>query len=153
MSSQFIERGGGWVLAQSVLMLAVLATGPLTRGLDRPAWAWAAAGGLLAAGAVTGLAGAAVLGRNRTIFPRPTAGSALVQRGIYAHIRHPLYTSVMCLGFAWALGWWSWPTGALAVGLTALLAAKARREEVWLATYFPGYAEYARRVPRFVPRW
>jgi len=152
MQISFRERGGLWVLAQLALMVAILAAGPGLRADSRPGWALFAAGILLLAGAATGLAGFAALGRNRTVFPRPNQASVLVSQGIYARIRHPLYTSVMCLAGAWSLGWWSWGTGTLAVGLAALLMAKARREEAWLRRQFPGYADYARRVPRFLPR-
>lgn len=149
----FVERGGVWALAQGVLMLLVLAAGPLMRATGRPTWGLAAAAVLLAAGAGAGIAGAVVLGKNRTIFPQPTVGSALVRRGIYAWIRHPLYTSLMCLATAWTLFWWSWPTGLLSVALMILLVAKSRREEVWLRQRFADYAGYAREIPAFVPRW
>lgn len=106
---------------------------------------------LLVAGAFFGIAGAAALGRNRTIFPRPRAGATLVVHGIYAWVRHPLYTSVILLSFAWAAAWGSLPAAGLAAVETAFLVAKARHEEAWLVTLFPEYGEYRRRVRRFLP--
>lgn len=150
MAGGFYERGGGWVLTQSVLMVLVLVGGPLTPGAAA-GLRLALAGVLLLAGAGFGIAGAWVLGRNRTIFPRPNPGSRLVTGGVYRWVRHPLYASLMCLAFAWALYWSSWPTALAAMGLTVFLRAKAAREEVWLREHFPGYADYAGRVRRFFP--
>jgi protein-S-isoprenylcysteine O-methyltransferase Ste14 len=43
---------------------------------------------LLGAGAVFGIAGAIVLGRNRTVFPEPLPQARLVRSGIYSIVRH-----------------------------------------------------------------
>jgi protein-S-isoprenylcysteine O-methyltransferase Ste14 len=75
-----------------------------------------------------------------------------VQHGIYARVRHPLYTSVMLASLGWALIWQSWPAFFAALALLPFFHAKARREEQWLSAQFPGYPDYARRVPRFLPR-
>ena len=139
------------MLAQSVLMLAVVGGGWVDPGAFEGAWRPWVAGALIAAGATSGLAGVAVLGRNRTIFPRPQAGSRLVRHGVYRWIRHPLYTSVMTLSFGWAVARGSGFTLACAAALTVLLRCKAAREERWLREQFPEYAEYARRVARFIP--
>ncbi|MHB1305618.1 MAG: methyltransferase family protein [Limisphaerales bacterium] len=95
--NRFYERGGSWVLVQSVLMPLVLALGPLSPGVDGPFWMRMAALVLLGLGAGIGVMGTWVLGRNRTIFPRPNDGSHLIQHGVYALIRHPLYSSVTLL--------------------------------------------------------
>ena len=93
-----------------------------------------------------------VLGRNRTPYPQPREGSELVQHGVYAQVRHPLYTSVILASLRWSLIWQSWPAFIAALVLIPFFHAKARREELWLREQFPGYADYERRVPRFVPR-
>jgi protein-S-isoprenylcysteine O-methyltransferase Ste14 len=149
--SAFFQRGGAWVLAQSLLMLAALAAGPLGRTAETSRPARIAGWILIALGAMFGVAGAAVLGRNRTIFPQPKAGSALIQHGIYRWVRHPLYTAVMALAVGWGLLWSSWPALSIAVALVVLLYFKALREERWLRAQFPDYAAYARRVRRFLP--
>lgn len=147
----FLARGGAWVLAQSVSMPLVLALGPLTSELLATGWLLAAAAVLLLVGTIFGVGGAWVLGGNRTIFPRPNAGSELIQHGVYRLVRHPLYTSVTLLSLAWAAWWASWITLAAAVAQAVLLNFKARREETWLRERFPDYADYARRVRRFLP--
>ena len=93
------------------------------------------------------------LGRNSTPFPRPSDGSQLVQTGIYGMVRHPLYTSVMTASLGWALIWESWYAVLPALMLIPFFHAKVRREERWLQEKFPDYADYARRVPRFIPRF
>jgi len=151
MPSSFFTRGGWWVLGQSVLLVALLALSPWRSG------DWSSRTGfwlgvmLLGAGAVFGIAGTRALGRNRTPYPRPLVGGELVQRGIYALVRHPLYASLIYLGAGWALVWASGAAGIAATALTVLLDCKARLEERWLVEAFPGYTDYARRVRRLVP--
>lgn len=88
---------------------------------------------------------------NRTIFPKPKQGSRLIQAGIYRWVRHPLYTSLMLLSAGWGLLWCS-SLALLTTGVLALfLNAKAVREEGWLREQFTDYADYERRVRRFIP--
>jgi len=147
----FLERGGGWVVAQSVLMVLVLALGPAFPGGWPPVMRQAITGILFGLGLLFAVGGVSVLGRNRTIFPRPGADSCLIQNGVYRVVRHPVYTGVALLATAWAVGWGSWPTGFAALALFVFLCLKSVREEVWLRGRFPEYADYARRVRRIVP--
>jgi protein-S-isoprenylcysteine O-methyltransferase Ste14 len=55
------------------------------------------------------------------------------------------------MAFGWALWIRSWFTIAYALALFVFIDLKARREERWLAEKFPEYAEYRRRVHKFVP--
>jgi protein-S-isoprenylcysteine O-methyltransferase Ste14 len=151
MKPSFSQRGGGWVLAQGVLIAAVLTAGPGWAASSAPGALRSVSGLLLAVGAGFGLAGVVATGRQLTPFPKPPAGSVLIQHGIYRYARHPLYTSVMALAWGWGLIWASGVALIVAGLLTALLYFKARREERWLRAQFPGYADYARRVRRFVP--
>ena len=149
--TNFSQRGGGWVLGQSVLILAVAALALRFRS-DRRLLALTIAGvALLILAAVVGCAGVLGLGRGLTPFPKPSANARLVQRGVYGWMRHPLYTSVMAAALGWVLVWQSWPALLAALGLIAFFDAKARREERWLREQFPEYPEYAKRVRRFVP--
>ena len=145
-------RSAAWVAAQFVIMLALLVAGPLWRGQWPGKAAPAIGGALVLAGAWLGIAGVRVLGTNRTPFPEPKPGSQLVTTGIYARVRHPLYASVIALGFGWALLWRSGPAFALAAAQVVFFFAKARFEERLLRERFAEYADYARRVPRLVPR-
>lgn len=151
-ANSFAGRGGLWVLIQSALMLAVIVSGVMYPG----DWQWTGVSVvglvLFGVGGYFGIAGVRVLGRNRTPFPRPRVDSELIQHGIYARVRHPLYSSVMFASLGWALIWQSVASFLTALVLCPFFHAKARREEQWLRRKFPGYADYARRTPRFLPR-
>lgn len=144
-------RGVLWVVAQNVLMTAALILAPV-RCCD---WSgdWSRPLGITLAmvAAVFGFAGVLALGRNLTPFPRPCQDAALVQNGIYALVRHPLYTSVILVSAGWALFWRSSVAAIIVVLLAVILDAKSRLEERWLREKFPDYADYARRVRRFLP--
>jgi protein-S-isoprenylcysteine O-methyltransferase Ste14 len=151
-SANLSDRGFVWVVTQSLLLLAVILLGVLQPGDWTRAKTIATGAVLFLVGGFFGVAGILVLGRNRTPFPRPRENSELVQHGIYARVRHPLYTSVMLSSLGWALIWQSAAAAVAALVLIPFLLVKARHEERWLRAKFPGYAEYARRVPAFVPR-
>jgi len=151
MAGNFLRRGGLWVLAQSALLCVVIAGGLLCRNQWHSLILMLCGTGLLLVAAGCGLAGTVSLGRNLTPFPKPSAGARLVQTGIYALIRHPLYTAVFCGSVGWALVWQSWPALAAALALAPLFDSKARQEERWLRQQFPEYACYEQRVRRFVP--
>jgi protein-S-isoprenylcysteine O-methyltransferase Ste14 len=144
-------RGTGWVVVQFALMFAILAAGPLWRAQWSDWWTWALGGALLLVGAWAGLRGKRDLGAQRTPFPQPKDDGQLITTGIYARFRHPLYLSVIALGFAWALLWRSGPALALAALQMPFFDLKARREERWLRERFADYDDYARRVKRFIP--
>jgi protein-S-isoprenylcysteine O-methyltransferase Ste14 len=150
--NNFVARGGTWVVVQSVLLTAVIVLGVIFPGDWTRLPVIVTGTVLFATGACFGIAGMLVLGRNRTPYPQPRAGSELVQRGIYARMRHPLYTSVMLASLGWACIWQSAASFGAAVALIPFFHAKARREERWLRKKFPGYSDYAQRVPRFIPR-
>lgn len=148
----FAARGGVWVAAQSVLMVTVIMLAVMFPGDWTQIPVIVIGAGLVIIGGYFGIAGVVVLGKNRTPFPQPRAGSELVQHGIYARVRHPLYTSVILVLMGWAMIWQSVVAFMVALILIPLLRAKAGWEEHWLRGRFPSYSEYERRVPRFVPR-
>ncbi len=139
------------MLAQWMLMVATLAVAPLWPDSWPGLWSRVTAAVLVAGGAFFGISGVMALGGGRTIFPEPLPRARLVRSGIYGIVRHPLYTSVILLCFAWALWWRSLP-GLVPAGLTVVfLDAKARSEEERLRARFLDYQGYARRVKRLVP--
>jgi len=78
---------------------------------------------------------------------------ALATSGPYAYTRNPLYLGslVMGLGFCVAARSW-WVGAALVVMFVAIYLPVIRDEEAFLRRKFPEFEEYARRVPRMVPR-
>jgi protein-S-isoprenylcysteine O-methyltransferase Ste14 len=149
--SRFFQRGGVWVLLQSVLLAAVILLAVFFRGGGFQPVVVIAGVVLLLIGAGVALAGALALGKNLTPFPKPGERAQLLRHGIYAVIRHPLYSSVIAASMGWALVWQSWSSLLVATSLIPFFRAKAHREERWLREKFPEYADYARQVPRFVP--
>ena len=151
MSGRFVQRGGGWVGGQFILLLAITVLGISCRREPGNRQLFLCSLAFLAAAAICGSAGLISLGRNLTPFPKPSAKTQLVRHGIYRWLRHPLYTAVMCAAAGWSLFWQSWPALATSLVLVVFFDAKARQEERWLQRQFPDYAEYARRVKRFIP--
>lgn len=78
---------------------------------------------------------------------------ALVARGPYAYVRHPIYLAGLLLAAGTFLTHPSPASLCLAGGLTAGVLAKAWREDRALrAALGDEYARYAARVPALVPR-
>jgi protein-S-isoprenylcysteine O-methyltransferase Ste14 len=151
----FGARGEWYVAAQFALMLAV-AAGPVQVLGWPPRLAVGHrldlfAGGMMVVGLLLVLAGAHRLGTNLTPLPWPTAGGVLVDRGIYARVRHPIYGGLMLMAAGWACRRGGGLALLYAVLLVALLAFKSRREETWMLARHAGYDAYRRRSRRFLP--
>jgi len=145
------RQSNAWVLAQSILMLLLLAAGPsFPAGWHFDYGWWVGALFFFGAGAL-GLTGVRHLGGNRTASPHPKPGGRLVQGGVYAYCRHPLYLSLWLAGMGWVCLWQNVPTLTLALVQIPFFDAKARFEERLLRKMYPEYAAYALRVKRFIP--
>jgi protein-S-isoprenylcysteine O-methyltransferase Ste14 len=78
---------------------------------------------------------------------------SLATSGPYAYTRNPLYLGSLLMGVGFAVAARSWWVGiALVVMFLAIYMPVIRDEEAFLRTKFPEFDEYARRVPRMVPR-
>jgi protein-S-isoprenylcysteine O-methyltransferase Ste14 len=78
--------------------------------------------------------------------------TALVTTGIFAHIRHPMYTSLLALNWGAFLQAPSWLGAAVALPVSLLLLLTALADEQECLAYFgTAYAEYMRRTRRFIP--
>lgn len=76
----------------------------------------------------------------------------IVEIGAYRVIRHPMYASLLLLGWGAFFKGVDVTSGALAVLATALLIATARSEERFNVVRFgEAYTQYARRTKMFVP--
>jgi len=82
----------------------------------------------------------------------PSVKDTLVDNGLYAYIRHPLYSG-MYMELAGLLLWFPELSMLVAVLLGMLWVwLQARFEEMDLIQRLPAYAEYMQRVPRFIPK-
>ncbi len=78
---------------------------------------------------------------------------ALATSGPYAYTRNPLYLGSLLIGIGFAVAARSWWIGgAVAAIFVAIYLPVIRDEEAFLSTQFPEFEEYARRVPRIIPR-
>jgi protein-S-isoprenylcysteine O-methyltransferase Ste14 len=82
----------------------------------------------------------------------PSTRDTLVQHGLYAHIRHPIYAGLL-LEFAGLVLLRPTQAAALACAIgVGWVLIQARLEELDLLQRLPAYREYMKRVPRFLPR-
>ena len=143
----------GWALvgAQFGLLaaLVIMPSGDLwPRGLITTALG----GALVAVGAVIAVLAGLRLGPNLTPTPLPKEDGELITAGFYQYVRHPIYTGVL-LAAGGVVVFQS--SVAHIVGLVLLwgvLTIKALGEEKMLAEKYEGYATYAARTGRFLPR-
>ena len=148
-------RGEGWVVLQLVLLPLVAFAGIAGGG----AWSGALASVTSLLGLALMLGGVAMVGRglldlghNLTPVPRPRGDAQLVETGVYALVRHPIYGGIIATALGWGLVAAS-PITMLLGGLLALFFdLKSRREEAWLVERYAGYRTYTGRTRRFFPR-
>jgi protein-S-isoprenylcysteine O-methyltransferase Ste14 len=72
-----------------------------------------------------------------------------VVKGIYRHVRHPMYSGFMLIMFAMPAQ--SANSLALYAFVAAYFIAGSRFEEARLIRTYPEYADYRKRVPAFIP--
>ena len=88
---------------------------------------------------------------NFDIQPQVKPSAKLILTGPYCYLRHPMYSTVLLSSAGLVL---FHPAASLWLALAALFAvlfSKALLEERSLGAKFPEYANYAKRVRRFVP--
>ena len=107
---------------------------------------------LMGAGALLGGRGLLDLGGNLTPLPHPRDDAVLVETGIYALVRHPMYGGLVATAFGWGLVAASPLTLLLAAVLFLFFDLKSRREEAWLKSRYNGYPTYMARTRRFFPK-
>lgn len=77
----------------------------------------------------------------------------LVSHGLYAYIRHPLYSGMILQ----LVGLFLWvPTLPISIACflgVVWVVLQARLEELDLVERIPTYSEYMQRVPPFVPKF
>jgi len=112
--------------------------------LAHPAWRFLALGALLI---VPGLLIRAIASGH------VRKNEALATSGPYAYTRNPLYLGSLLIGIGFAVAARSWWVGVvLVVMFFAIYMPAIRGEEEFLREKFPEFDEYARRVPRMLPR-
>ena len=107
---------------------------------------------LLFLGVILLFAGFRGLGKSLTANPVPVEAGALVTTGIYARLRHPIYTGLLVLTMGLVVSSGVWTQLIAWFGLLGLLIYKMRWEETLLNAKYKGYAAYKSRVPALFPK-
>lgn len=151
------QRGEYWVIAQVLLVIGFTLL-PIYRP---PGWSspsppelyaiWGIAGCLGLVSSVFFLKGLLDLGNSLTPLPYPRDDGELVESGVYALVRHPVYSGVIFGTVAIAVWFLSLSHWLGAIVCFLFFNAKASREEIWLRQKYPNYGNYQARVKKLVP--
>lgn len=144
---RFLERGGGWVVGQALILAMWAITFVTTAKFPPGGWMWA---GLLPVVLGVWLALAAVprLGRGLTPFPAPSASGQLTTTGPYRLVRHPMYGGILLVVIGASILGGSLSAIVAAAILGVLFYLKSRYEERFLRITYADYSNYARDVPK-----
>jgi protein-S-isoprenylcysteine O-methyltransferase Ste14 len=136
----------------AVATAALLLAGPTVRLYRVTTWHRWTGAILTVAGCAFAVLARIQLGRNWSAHAVLKQGQQLIQSGVYAWTRHPIYTGLLAAlaGTAFTTGRLR---GALAFAVLALsFHFKANAEEELMAQRFPAeYPDYRRRVRRLIP--
>ncbi len=88
-----------------------------------------------------------------TPFPTPRKNSSLISHGIYRHVRHPIYTGIILITFAYGLFTTSFTRLIITIILFVVFYLKSDLEEKLLLQKFPEYKDYQKFTGRFFPRF
>ena len=152
----FVERGGGWVLAQLALfalyVLALVGTPSLTEGY---ALGFARITGvvMVVIAVVIGVWSMVILGRDISIFPHPVEEAGLVDRGPYRLVRHPIYFAVIVGALGLALALLNTAAAIVALVFIPFFMAKTGFEEDRLVEQVAGYRDYRSAIPYRIIPW
>ena len=143
----------GWVfVGAQVVLLALIVLLPGRGDWPVPTWLQVLGFGLVVAGLVVLGASARSLGSALTATPEPRAGARLQTSGLYARVRHPIYSGVLLVVVGLVARSGSWVVLAVGTVTCGFFTVKAAWEERRLAVRYAEYRDYAARTGRFVPR-
>lgn len=99
------------------------------------------------------LVSASNLRSSLTVMPLPKSDGKMIHQGLYQYVRHPMYSSVLLFALGVALNYSDLYKYFLVGSLLILFYFKSSYEESYLSKKYPGYADYARNTPRFLPHF
>lgn len=85
------------------------------------------------------------------VSPEVHRDAHLVEKGVYAYVRHPMYTAVLVFSLALLINAFSWVRLGVFGVLAVVLVIKLRYEEQMLQDEFPEYQNYMQRTWRLIP--
>ena len=151
------RRGEYLVVIQFILFFAFVltpvwnpwASAPTLAALEPARWILGLGCGLVAL--LLGGPGVITIRAYLTPLPYPVDHSRLVRHGVYALVRHPLYSSQLFAALGWVAFSLSLSHLVLLLAGFAFFDFKATKEEAWLTARHPDYADYARGVRKLIP--
>ncbi len=141
------------ILVSIQLVLFIVYTFPVEWSLEF--FLWIKLVGLLIAifGLIVLVLALLQLNTNLSPFPTPKDSSVLIQNGLYAWVRHPIYTGLLLLFF----GYSTYQASLFKLFITFLLWVlfhfKTQYEELQLQRKFPDYTTYKKNKGRFFPKF
>ncbi|HQV35525.1 MAG TPA: isoprenylcysteine carboxylmethyltransferase family protein [Flavobacterium sp.] len=93
------------------------------------------------------------LNKNLSPFPTPKNNAVLIQNGLYAWVRHPIYTGLLLLFFGYSIYQASLFKLFITFLLWVLFHFKTKYEELQLQRKFPDYTTYKKNKGRFFPKF
>lgn len=149
-----MNRATAYVIGQFVLFW-IMAMALLAFPLDQTNELRLVGFVLIVAGfVVIGLAILEHMRRNGTlpyVTPTPNVGVGLIDTGVYARVRHPIYAGVLLGAFGVALVHGHLIPLLIAFMMLVFFTYKSMYEESLLRAAYPDYAAYMRDTGRFLP--
>jgi protein-S-isoprenylcysteine O-methyltransferase Ste14 len=151
-SAQQVDRRARWGIVLVAVAFSIVWQGTFwSRSL--PLWRVPVAIAFLVLGALLSWTGTRALGRQWRIDAGLNSDHQLITSGPYRVVRHPIYTSMLCILLATGFMIGRFPL--LALALIVFLAGteiRVRIEDGLLASRFGGvFLDYQRRVPAYIP--
>jgi protein-S-isoprenylcysteine O-methyltransferase Ste14 len=151
--SSTVKKDIAFVLVQFALFaLYIIDVDVIAYSIDLPAW-------INIILIITGIFGVMIitmgiinLSDNLTPFPTPRKNSNLISEGIYKYVRHPIYTGIVFIMFAFGFYTTSFTRMIITIILFLVFYFKSELEEKLLIDKFPEYRDYQKRSGRFFPR-
>lgn len=134
------------------LLFAAYAAFASWPAFDTMVWFTWAAWAITVGGGVVALVAALTLKTNLSPFPSPVARGRLIRSGVYAHMRHPIYTGLIMAAFGYGVATHNGIQVGIAFVLLGLFFFKARYEERLLKQRFAEYPEYVRSTGMLFPK-
>ncbi|MGB7842922.1 MAG: isoprenylcysteine carboxylmethyltransferase family protein [Salinimicrobium sp.] len=93
------------------------------------------------------------LNKNLSPYPSPKKRAKLINSGVFAFARHPIYSGILFMAFGLSV----WLNSGYKLGISFLLLVvfyfKSRYEEERLTQRFPEYVFYKQQTGRFFPKF
>ncbi|MBV8061210.1 MAG: isoprenylcysteine carboxylmethyltransferase family protein [Alphaproteobacteria bacterium] len=144
------HRASGWKPVASALlggfMIAIM---PLMPMAEHPPVAALMTGNVLVLGGnILAVISLMSLGRSFSILPE---SRALVTKGLYRFVRHPVYLAEGIAAIGVAISFMTWPALLLVMTQLGFQLARMHYEEKSLRHTFPEYESYSRKTARLIP--